>query len=237
MTRTGDLATDVAQDLHEKHLAAVEVMGEVEVAQESPMRGDVKKSLFHRIEFRWRKDDEKILAAIRAAVDRSFMELYGEAIEAIDMLYGEMRVPVVDDEGVVELDSAGRVVWQKDSRGREIEDWSQLTGQDIEKALLDIAYIKLTLAPQLNDLLLEAVFAKHVAEDAFADAYEELLDDTIPARNAHASRKSRVDKYHAFFRYYLYSHAEVFMKELNNFSRVLERIRYWRIDEGGKTAP
>ena len=237
MTRTGDLATDVAQDLHEKHLAAVEVMGEVEVSQESPMRGDVKKSLFHRIEFRWRKDDEKILASIRAAVDRSFMELYGEAIEAIDMLYGEMRVPVVDDDGVVELDSAGRVVWQKDSRGREIEDWSQLTGQDIETALLRIAYIKLTLAPQLNDLLLEAVFAKHVAEDAFADAYEELLDDTIPARNAHASRKSRVDKYHAFFRYYLYSHAEVFMKELNNFSRVLERIRYWRIDEGGKTAP
>lgn len=237
MTRAGDLATEVAQDLHDKHLADVDAMGEEEVDQESPMRGDVKKSLFRRIEFRWRKDDERILEAIRAAVDQAFMDLYGEAIAAIDELYDEMRVPVVNEDQVVERDSAGRVIWQKDSRGREIEDWSQLTGQDIEQALLRIAYIKLTLAPQLNDLLLEAVFAKHVAEDAHADAYEELLDDTIPARNAHASRKSRVDKYHAYFRYYLYSHAEVFMKELNNFARVLERIRYWRIDEGGKTTP
>lgn len=237
MTRIGDLATDVAQDLHDKHLAAVEVMGEVEVDQESPMRGDVKKNLFHRLEFRWRKDDEKILESIRAAVDRAFLELYGDAIEAIDVLYAEMRVPEHDEDGLVVHDGAGRVVWKKDSRGREVEDWSQLTGQDIEKALLDISYIKLTLAPQLNDLLLEAVFAKHVAEDAHADAYEELLDDTIPARNAHASRKSRVDKYHAFFRYYLYSHAEVFMKELNNFCRVLERIRYWRVDDSGKKSP
>jgi hypothetical protein len=223
--------------LQAKHLEAIALMGEEEVDQEAPMRRNNRKGLASKIEFRWRPDDAAILDQVRAAVDRAFLELYGDAITAIDMLYGELRVPVTNEEGVVEHDASGRVIWQKDSRNREIENWDQLTGQDLEKCLLDIAYIKLELAPQLNDLLLEAVFAKHVAEDAFADAYEKLVDDTIPARNAYASRESRVDKYHAFYRYYLYSHAEVFMKELNNFSRLLERIRYWRIDDGGKATP
>lgn len=231
MTRVGDLASEVAENLQIQMLDDVEP----EVDEEGPMRRETGRNIFSKIEFRWRRDDEKIVEQIRAAVDRLFKEMFEDAVAVMDDFYAQMRVPVVDEEtGVVEVDSNGRVVFKKDSRDREIEDWSQLTGQDIEKALLDITRLKLVLAPQLNDLLLEAVFAKHIADDKSHDAYAAVLDGTVKDRDARASRESRQEKYHAFFRYYLYSHAETFMKELNNFARVLERIRYWRLDESGR---
>lgn len=231
--RVGDLATGVAADLQDQHLDALLASGEPVVDEEEPMRAEARRSVFAKIEFKWRSSDAQILDQIRAAVDRVFKELFDEAIVAVDVLYEEMRIPetqVIDGERVVLRDGSGRVIWQKDSRGNEVEDWGQMTGQDLEQCLADISRIRLALAPQLNDLLLEAVFAKHIADDAYSDAYAGLLDGTIPDRNAYASRTSRQDKYHAFFRYYLYSHAEAFMKELNNFARVLDRILYFRIN-------
>jgi hypothetical protein len=139
---------------------------------------------------------------------------------------------------MVMRDRANRIVWQKDSRtGKEIEKWDQMTGQDIERALMDLNRIKLNLSSQVNELLLEAVFAKNIAEEAFQEAYSELVEETIPGRNAYASRKTSPDKFHAFFRYYLWSSAKVFLDEITHFCYVLERIRQWRIsDNGSKTS-
>jgi hypothetical protein len=229
--RIGDLATQVAMKLQDEHLDAIEA-GEDVVNEEEPMRADLRRSIFAKIEFRWRTADQRILDQIRAGSDWAFKEMFDEAITAMDGIYANLRVPEVNEHGVVIRDSAGRVVWQKDSRGQAVENWSQLTGDDIEKCLFDLTRLRLVLAPQLSELLLEAVFAKHIADDAHQDAYVELLDDTIPARTAYASRKSRSDKYHAFYLYWVYHQADVFMKELVNFCRVLERIRYWRIEDG-----
>ena len=234
MTRVGDLADKAARQLQEEHLEAIEDP-ESFVDLEKVMIRDTKKGLFSKIQFKWRKDDEKILAQIREGVDTLFSEMFDEAIAIMDRLYAELRTPVTV-EGVVQTDSEGRVLWKKDPNGQVIEDWGQLTGQDLEKTLLDLTRLKLILAPQANDLLLEAVFAKLIFDDKAHEAYSSLLDGTVKDREAYASREARMDKYHAFFKFYLYSHAEVFMKELNNFARVLERIRYWRIDESGKSS-
>jgi len=234
MPRVGDLAAQVAQQLADEHLAEVEKYGE-SVDEAAPMVAEKRKLLFSKIEFKWRTSDAAILDQIRAASDAAFKELYDEAITIMDTFYGSLRVAEVNDHGVVLRDSGGRVLWQKDSRGNEIEDWSSLTGDDLEKCLFDLTRLKLALAPQLNELLLEAVFARHIADDSHQDGYAELIDGTIGDRNSHASRKGRVDKYHAFFRYWLYSNADTFMKEISNFCRILERIRYWRIEDGTPT--
>ena len=235
MSSVSDFASNVADQLQREHIAAFEQQA-VDLDEAGPMHREVKKGIFDKIEFRWRRDDEKIIEQIQAGVDTLFGQLFQDSFNVVDDLYGSMRVPE-EENGIVKTDGAGRVVWKTDSRGREIEDWSQLTGQDIEKAILDITQIKLILAPRLNDLLLEAVFARHIADDATHDAYAAVIEGTVAEKNAYASRVARQDKYHAFFRYYLYSQAEVFMKELNNFARVLERIRYWRIDDSGKATP
>lgn len=237
MTRMGDLAAEYSDQMMEQHVKYLGEQGESMLNDQEVMIRDLKKSLFSKIQFRWRPDDEKILEQIRAGVDAMFAEMYEESFVIVDDFYEQMRVPEQDDNGVVVKDSAGRVIWKKDPRGREVEDWDQLTGQDIEKTLLDITRLKLILAPQANELLLEAIFARHIFDDRQQEAYSSLMEGTIGDRNAHAARESKMDKYHAFFRFYLYSHAEVFLKELNNFARVLERIRYWRIDaQDGPTA-
>jgi hypothetical protein len=229
--RVGDLASQVAKQLQDEHLAIMET-AEAIVDEETPMRVEPRKMLFAKMEFSWRTSDAAILDQIRAAADRAFGELYGNAITILETFYASLRVAQLNEYGLVKKDSGGRILWQKDSRGKEIEDWGRLTGDDLEKCLFDLTRLKLVLAPQLNELLLEAVFAKHIADDAHKDGYADLIDGTVGDRNAHASKVGRQDKYHAFFRYWLYSQADAFMKEISNFCRILERIRYWRIEGG-----
>jgi hypothetical protein len=232
----GDLAAQVSRQLQREHVEKIIDSGEEIVDLESPMVRDTRRTIFAKIEFKWRASDEKILEQIRAGADQLFAHMYSDVKIIVDDFYAEMRVPETNpDTGLVKQDAEGRVIFQTDSNGKEIENWSQMTGQDIETALLNIERLKLDLAPRVNALLNEAVFAKHIADDAHQDAYLELVEGTVGDRNAHASQKSREDKYHAFYKYYLWSAAETFMKELSNFSRILERVRYWRIDDGGKT--
>lgn len=227
MTRIGDLAAQAADQMMEDHVKLLTEAGEEQLNDEEIMIREAKKSLFSKIQFKWRPEDEKILEQIRAGVDEMFAEMYSEAFYIIDEFYGQMRIPETV-EGLVQYDSTGRVKWQRDQRDHEVEDLDQLTGQDIEKTLLDITRLKLLLAPQANELLLEAIFAKHVFDEETAKAYESVMEGTIKDREAHASRAARTDKYFAFFKFHLYSHAEVFLREVNNFARVLERVRFWR---------
>ena len=237
MTRVGDLAAEAADQLQTEHALHIYEHGHEVLNDQEVMIADLKKGLFSKIQFKWRSDDRRILEQIRQGVDLLIREMFDEMIATMDGVYEAMRVPETVED-IVQRDSSGRVLWKKDSRGDYIEDWSQLTGQDLEKTLLDITRLKLLLAPQVNDLLLEAIFAKHIFDDQTHEAYGKLMEGTIGDRNAFAASEARVDKYHAFFRFYLYSHAEVLLREINNFARVLERIRYWRIDStDGQTSP
>jgi hypothetical protein len=226
------MAKAVARNLQNEWLEKVTAEG-IPFIDEEPVMLAESKSIFAKITFRWRADEESQLDRIRAAVDRVMGDLYDEGKQSIDNFYARLRVAECDpNTGVVTTDSGGRIVWRKDERGKEIEDWSQVTGQDIEQCLMELSRVKMDIAPKVNELLLEAVFAKHIHDDQFQDAYSELVEETIPGRNAYAARKTRQDKYHAFFCYYLWSSAKTFMDEINNFCRVLEKVRYWRIEEG-----
>lgn len=235
----GDMAKAVARQLQNEWIEKVVADG-ANFVDEEPIMLAESKSIFAKITFRWRSDEQSQLDRIRAAVDRVMSDLYQDGKQAIDNFYAQLRVAECDpNTGVVTTDAQGRIVWQKDARGKEIERWDQVTGQDIEQCLMELSRIKLGIAPKVNELLLEAVFAKHIHDDQFQDAYSELVEETIPGRNAYAARKTRQDKYHAFFCYYLWSSAKTFMDEVNNFCRVLERVRYWRIEEskyGKKTS-
>lgn len=235
----GDMAKSVARQLQNEWLEKIAADGSALIDEEPVMLAE-SKSIFSKITFRWRADEQSQLERIRAAVDRVMGDLYDDGKQSIDNFYARLRVAEFDpNTGVVTTDSGGRVVWRTDERGKEIEDWSQLTGQDIEQCLMELSRVKLEIAPKVNELLLEAVFAKHIHDDQFQDAYSELVEETIPGRNAYAARKTRQDKYHAFFCYYLWSSAKTFLSEIENFCRVLERVRYWRIEEsknGKKTS-
>ena len=234
--RQGDMAEGVARQLHNEHLEKIARDGATFVDEEPVMLASTK-SIFDKIQFRWRSDEKSQLDRIRASADLVMNHMFEDAKQAVDNFYAGLRMPETNpDTGQVMRDRDGRTLWVLDERGQPIEKWSQMTGQDIEKCLLDLGRIKLNVASQVHELLMEAVFAKHIYDDHYQDSFAELVEETIPGRQAYASRSSRQDKYHAFFRYYLWSTADVLLKEINAFCRTLDRVGYLRSQDDKNTA-
>lgn len=220
----GEVASQFQQDQSEGLREAYE-----ELAEEDTLTRDSRRSIFTKINFKWKAEDKNALTQVRAAVGRMMESLFSETYSIIDELYGSVRVPVTNEHGVVATDEEGRYIWQKDDRGRLIEDWSLLDGMDIEKSLLDLERVKLLVSTQVSELYAEALFAKNIYDDRWHDEYESMLDGTQGDRSARAVRNSSEEKYHSFFRYLLWERANTFLKELQNLMRLLERIRDWRI--------
>jgi len=193
---------------------------------------DARHGLFTKISFSWRPEDRAILDRIQSSANSMVEEVFGEAIAAIDRFYEQLRVPETVNRGghdVVCRDADNRVIWRRNADGRIVERWDQLTGQDIEMLIADLLRLKLLIAPQVNQLLNEAIYAKHVAADAHDDAWGSIVQGTQGDRTAKANRASRQDRYHAHFRYVLYSTANTLLREIAIFISRLSDIREWQI--------
>lgn len=225
----GDLAESVAEQLATEAYAP---LAEEIIDGEADLAAEQRASIFAKIRFSWRPEDRAILDRIRIATDAMVEEAFGEAIATIDRLYEQLRVPETtwhNNHEVVRMGADGRPVWKRNESGRIIERWDQLTGPDIEMTIADLLRLKLVLAPQVNQLLNEAIYAKHVAADAYDDAWGTVVQGTQGDRTAKANRSSRQDRYHAYFRYVLYSTANTLMREVVVFINRLGDIREWQI--------
>lgn len=171
---------------------------EISLDETSPMVRDAKKIPFGKIQFSWRTEDRLILEQIKVAAQKLFEEMFTEVITLMD------------------------------EQQRAFQNWDQVTGDEIEKALLALQRYRFMLGPEVNNLMLEAVYARQVSEDKYHDSWGKVMDGTQGDKVASASRNSREDKYHAFFRFHLYSTADAFYKEFVNFMRLLEKSRDWR---------
>lgn len=219
----GDLASRVAEKLTLDTLAPVE---EATAITEEAAFDD--NNLLVKIRFSWKPEDRKALDHIRISASAMFEELYGDAIASLDWFYEQLRIPAQKD-GKNITDAEGRTVWVMDG-DRPLESWDQLTGQDLEKTLADLDRLRFVMAPKVNELMLEALMARHSAQDSFDEAWGETMDGTQGDRTARSNRESRQDRYHAFFRFYLYSVAKTFLDEITNFQKRLNNVRYWQVN-------
>lgn len=234
--REGDMAESVARQLHNEHLEKIAKDG-APFVDEEPVMVASTKSIFDKIQFRWRSDEKSQLDRIRASADLVMNHMFEDAKKAVDDFYFELRMAEINpDTGMVAKDRDGRILWVLDDYGKPIERWENMTGQDIEKCLLDLGRVRINVASQVHELLMEAVFSKHIYDDHYQDSFTELVEETIPGRQAYASRNSRQDKYHAFFRYYLWSTANTLLAEIKSFCNTLERVGYWRSLDDKNTA-
>lgn len=228
MNSLGDFAEAVAQKMTTDVSAPVQEAAAI--TEEAALQAD--NSLFTKIHFSWKAEDKAILERIRIAAEAMFQEAFASTITIIDDFYMQLRVPEyreVGDQVVVVRDAEGRPVWKKNDVGHYIESWDQLTGQDVEQTLADLARLRLSLAPRVNQLFLDALYARHVASDAYDDAWFSMMEGTQGDRSARSNRESRPDRYGAYFRFYLHSVADTFMKEITAFTKLLENIRYWQV--------
>lgn len=199
----GDLAQMTAESLQRNHVLAI-VDKQIEIDPTGPF---IKEgtSMFSKIRFSWRTEDRLVLEQIKGAAQAVFDEQFSDAITLLDDFSSKVRGP--------------------DGR----ENWDKLTGDEIEAMLFSLAGIRFAIMPQINELLLDAIYAKHIADDAYSDAWGQVIDGTQGDKSAAAGRNSREDKYHSFFRFYIYSVADTFVKELDKFTRLLERVRDWQV--------
>lgn len=220
----GDLAESVALKLHTEVSAPVQEAAAL--TEEAAMTAE--NSLFTKIRFSWRPEDRAILERIRVAADTVFTEGFADLIGVVDDFYAQLWVPE-QRNGIVVRSAEDRIVWQTDEAGDPIEDWSQLTGQDIEHTLVNLARLRMQLVPQVNQLMCEAVLARHSASDAYDDAWESLLEGTQGDRAARANRGSRQDRYFAYFKFVIYSQAKSLLDEVWAFFKLLTQIRAWQV--------
>lgn len=198
----------------------------IEVAEAEELQSGRSLSTFR---FSWRKHDGEIRNRIEAVAADMVNELFGPAIDEIDRFYESIRIPLYRN-GARVVDSRGRQVWQVEN-GRPVENWGQLTGQDIEQAVMNLARLKMSAAVEVNRLKNEAVFAKMIADDTKHDSWGKILGGTISDREARVSRESREDRYHSYFRYYLWSSADVLFREITDFLFRIRDVRNWRISD------
>lgn len=183
----------------------------------------LEESIAEKIRFRWRSEDEIILARAEAAADAQFAEMFGEAIAEMNRFYDCLRVPEVNEYGQV----TGQ--WKRNEHGSYVEMWSQLDGQTIEQCIMNLMRIKLITAPQVTKLRNRAVYAKMVADDVKDDTWPTVKAGTMGDKASKANRVSRVDRYHAFFNYSLWAAADTFQRELIDFMFRLKDVRMWRV--------
>lgn len=212
-------------------LLADEITPEMESSIEEEA-GEDRASLRPRIRLTWRPEDEEALSKIKGITSNMVSEWFSEAMSVIDEFYLLMRTPVRAADGVaIRTDAEGRTVWECDSTGRPREEWDRVTGQDIEEAITKLLRLRMTQSYRVNELFLDAVYARKVASDIFDDAWSAQRGDKITQgdKTATSNTESRPDKYHAYFRFCLYSSAKVLLEEVNHLIKHLENMRFWRV--------
>ncbi|QDH91804.1 hypothetical protein SEA_PHRAPPUCCINO_129 [Mycobacterium phage Phrappuccino] len=219
MSSLGDLAEKTAVGLEVAMSSALD-----EVLDSNPLE---EQSIFSRMRFSFRSEDKSILERIEAGSDAVFLELFADMIGVVDNFYASLRVPKVNDLGMTMLDAHQRPVWETDpGSGEPILKLSQLTGQDVDQALLELERVLLEVTPRVEKLHLEAIMAHNIAKDTYDDAWFGVVEGTQGDRTARANREARQDRWLAFFRFYIYRHAKVFLDELNAFARRLDNVSY-----------
>jgi hypothetical protein len=221
-----DIAGAYLHEIQDKFLADFTVDGDSQESYDENL--SAYKVLTQKVRYNWRPEDRHAIGQLRAVAERLIEQFFSKTFSIIDELYDSFRKVELNQYDLPKYDHHGRHIYQKDENDNPIEDFSLLTGQDIEKALMDLQQERFVTSQYVAELLLEANFAHFSYKDEFWEKYESLLDGTNPLREAKANRDTKQAKYHSYFRYYVWYRVNEFSKELENLMRILEKIRGWR---------
>ena len=165
--------------------------------------------------------------------EAEFAEIFTDVIGVVDSFYASLWITELDGNGMMRRGVDDRPIWKKGPDGLPLEDWDQLQGQSLEQTLMNLQRIKLEIVPRINQLFLEALYARHVASDMYDEAWGSVMEGTQGDRTARSNRDSRQDRYHAYFRFVLWSTVNVFLQEVTAFMKRLENLRYWQVRSQG----
>ena len=182
-----------------------------------------------KVRFQFRHQDQDILERIQIEADDMFAEMFSVAVAEMNRLYESVRIPRYNGASPV-VNAKGEQLWELDEKGDPKEDWSRLTGQDLETVYLNLLRVKVFLAPAIQKLKLQAIWAQIAAADAKDEARIKVATGLDGDKTAKANKGSREDRYLAFFKYYLWSTADVFYSQIIDFLYRIRDVKNWRIN-------
>ncbi len=157
---------------------------------------------FSRMRTDWGGDERVHIQSLKAIVDGQIMRLYPDAFVLMADLFEVVRQPAVNETtGEVIMDPHGMVVWARSTNGAFIEDYSKLTTREREDFMFRITANLFEWQQTRADLWGEAMFAKAMWEEAFADGFTSTpgTRPTVDDKTQRARTHSTDQRYFAIF--------------------------------------
>lgn len=209
-----------------------------EVCEDVPMGAvdDPGRLLPTSLKFDWSPEERETIETVKSIVKQEVSKDFGQVAHVLHDMLRKVRMQEVDANGKPLYDETGAPVWQKWPDGSIKEDWSRIDAADIDAFLMNAAVFSFFVAQSVVDAYGEAVFAKYMSEDKFAEVYDSLIEGTIDDKRAAASKKSRLERYFAFYKAYKYRYMREMMDRIDSISRRLETVRKYQIEDAKRTA-
>lgn len=171
-----------------------------EVKDELATKTKFRHPNFSRIRTDWRGDDAVVMATVMSAIDKRVMENFKDAYQIMHDLFLIVREPEIHSvTGEVRLDGNGWPIWKRTASGSWVEDFSKLGHTERDNFLFSITTRMFAWEQSAADAWSEAMLAKALWEEAYANAFDDPMAGTINDRDAFAKKDVAEDRYFAVF--------------------------------------
>jgi hypothetical protein len=178
---------------------------------------------FHRMRTSWNDEDHATISRINSAVEERVFEMFTDAFEVMNGIWGIVRLAEEDGDGKPVLDRHGYPVWQRTLTGAYIEDWSRLTYAQRENFLYTIVTNQFLWEQRSASVWAEAMMAKAMFTEHFSHAFDRPEGRmTVEARTARGNLEAAEDRYFALFVSALSKRADALVRSMD---RLAMRLR------------
>lgn len=184
-----------------------------------------------KLNFSWSEDEKETIDTIKGAVDQMVQKDYRDSFLVVRSIMTKVR-DVQTDENMHPLkDENGSPQWKRNPDGSVYEDYSRLDASDLDSAILKLATYAFFAGQWSIDVYMSAVFAKYMADDALSEALASIMSGTIQDKKATADKKSRVERYRAFYKAYTHKRVKELIDRMDSLRRSLEFVRRYQSED------
>lgn len=176
---------------------------------------EIDTFLAQGIRYEPRASEAVIIAKIQKAADEMIQPTFEEADRVLEEFYESVRIFDIDRE-------TGERVHRRHSDGRYVEDWANLSRQDVEQAIWGLQRCILKLEAHASDLYMRTQFAHNVWDDEYQERYRAPVEGTVHDRGASARRATKDSRYFYLFSYWLWKLTADRVKSLTDTRRIVE---------------
>jgi hypothetical protein len=188
---------------------------------------------FSRMRTGWAGDDRDKVLELEALADQMVRNRFRVAFAVIERIHRSVRTQAHDEDGVLLTYPDGTPMWEKDELGVPAEDWGMLSDRDRRALLMTIATHMFEWELAGASAWAEAMYAKGIWEQAFAQGFTALLPGvvsgkpTIDDRTQWGHRNAAEDRYFALFESSLSRKGDGILRAMRGLQRVLENTAIW----------